>query len=129
MDHQTRMATPHWRTRPRQHDGTARDIGDGAIATLVSDACRTEERRVSSGWDAAMISGDVCFTTTTGVGPTDNKRMITVCCLNGGTVTGVFATAYCVAAAPLPEGCEHADAKDGRAMRPHPSSTPGGRKP
>ncbi|MFN8662285.1 MAG: hypothetical protein U0075_10365 [Thermomicrobiales bacterium] len=82
------------------HDGTAQNIADGAVATLVSGSCQAGELLVSGGWDAAAITGDVCFTETTGRGPTNDQWTVTVRCLNGGTATGAFATAYCLAVTP-----------------------------
>ena len=84
-----------------RYNGSSQSITgpNGGVVTLVSGSCGTGELLVSGGWQAD-ISGDVCFTETEGFGPSNDFWQVTVRCLNGGTITNAFATAYCLAVAP-----------------------------
>jgi hypothetical protein len=80
-----------------RHDGTPQPIT--VTATLVSGQCDSDEILVSGGWQADIV-GDVCFTETEGFGASNDTWEVTVRCLNGGSATNAFATAYCLAVAP-----------------------------
>lgn len=80
-----------------RYDGTSQSIA--VTATLVSGQCGSEEILVSGGWQADIV-GDVCFTETEGFGASNDTWEVTVRCLNGGSATNAFATAYCLAVAP-----------------------------
>lgn len=84
-----------------RYNGSSQTITgpNGGVVTLVSGSCGTGELLVSGGWQAD-ISGDVCFTETEGFGASNDFWQVTVRCLNGGTMTNAFATAYCLAVAP-----------------------------
>ena len=83
-----------------RHDGPPQSITgpSGGVVTLTSGACLAGELLVSGGWQA-NISGDVCFTETEGFAVSNDQWTVTVRCLNGGTMTNAFATAYCLAVA------------------------------
>jgi hypothetical protein len=81
-----------------RYDGTAVPIADGDFETLVSGTCGAGELLVSGGWQAD-IDGEVCFTESEGFGATNDFWQVTVRCLNGGSATNAFATAYCLSTA------------------------------